>query len=169
MFYIPVDEIQSRQAAVARPDAPRAGRRRREGRRGDAVTAMLHTAVGHVLALNPLDSTSLLTSLGVLGVFLVIFAETGLLIGSSCSPPPRARCSARRPATGSGSTAGGQCWRAAAASTSRPGPPAPRNCSPATGTAKPSCWPASSRSCAPSSTPWQAPWTSLPPCSPAGR
>src|SRR6266702_3669898 len=102
MFYIPVDEIQSRQAAVARPDAPRAGRRRREGRRGDAVTAMLHTAVGHVLALNPLDSTSLLTSLGVLGVFLVIFAETGLLIGSSCpatrccSPPGRKNRSAGR-------------------------------------------------------------------------
>ena len=35
----------------------------------------------HVLALNPLDSTSLLSSLGALGVFLVLFAETGLLIG----------------------------------------------------------------------------------------
>jgi membrane-associated protein len=33
------------------------------------------------LALNPLDATSLLTSLGVLGVFVVLFAETGLLIG----------------------------------------------------------------------------------------
>jgi len=33
------------------------------------------------LALNPLDATSLLTSLGVLGVFIVLFAETGLLIG----------------------------------------------------------------------------------------
>ena len=32
-------------------------------------------------ALNPLSSTSLLTSLGTLGVFLVMFAETGLLIG----------------------------------------------------------------------------------------
>jgi membrane-associated protein len=47
------------------------------------VTAMLHAAGAgtHVLALNPLDSTSLLTSLGALGVFLVLFAETGLLIG----------------------------------------------------------------------------------------
>ena len=34
-----------------------------------------------VLALNPLDSTSWLASLGALGVFLVLFAETGLLIG----------------------------------------------------------------------------------------
>lgn len=33
------------------------------------------------LALNPLDPHSLLTSLGVLGVFLVLFAETGLLVG----------------------------------------------------------------------------------------
>ena len=36
---------------------------------------------GHVLAFNPLDSTSWLASLGALGVFLVLFAETGLLIG----------------------------------------------------------------------------------------
>ncbi len=34
-----------------------------------------------VAALNPLSSTSLLASLGALGVFLVMFAETGLLIG----------------------------------------------------------------------------------------
>ncbi|HEX3490719.1 MAG TPA: DedA family protein, partial [Streptosporangiaceae bacterium] len=34
-----------------------------------------------VVALNPLSSTSLLTSLGALGVFLVLFAETGLLVG----------------------------------------------------------------------------------------
>ena len=32
-------------------------------------------------ALNPLSSTSVLASLGALGVFLVLFAETGLLIG----------------------------------------------------------------------------------------
>jgi membrane-associated protein len=32
-------------------------------------------------ALNPLDATSLLQTLGALGVFLVLFAETGLLIG----------------------------------------------------------------------------------------
>jgi membrane-associated protein len=36
--------------------------------------------VTHV-ALNPLDARSLLTGFGVLGVFLVMFAETGLLIG----------------------------------------------------------------------------------------
>jgi membrane-associated protein len=39
--------------------------------------AGLHPAV----ALNPLSSTSLLASLGGLGVFLALFAETGLLIG----------------------------------------------------------------------------------------
>ncbi|MGZ4657456.1 MAG: DedA family protein [Blastococcus sp.] len=33
------------------------------------------------LALNPLDPHSLLSALGALGVFLVLFAETGLLIG----------------------------------------------------------------------------------------
>jgi len=33
------------------------------------------------VALNPLDATSVLSSLGTLGVFLVLFAETGLLIG----------------------------------------------------------------------------------------
>ena len=38
-------------------------------------------AGAHVLALNPLDSTSWLSSLGAFGVFLVLFAETGLLIG----------------------------------------------------------------------------------------
>jgi membrane-associated protein len=43
---------------------------------------MLHLAVAHAeVALNPLSSTSLLASLGALGVFLVLFAETGLLIG----------------------------------------------------------------------------------------
>ena len=34
-----------------------------------------------VTALNPLSSTSLLASLGAFGVFLALFAETGLLIG----------------------------------------------------------------------------------------
>jgi len=43
---------------------------------------MLHLAGAHAdIALNPLSSTSLLASLGALGVFLVLFAETGLLIG----------------------------------------------------------------------------------------
>jgi len=48
-----------------------------------ATHAVSHAAGtgGHVLALNPLDSTSWLSSLGALGVFLVLFAETGLLIG----------------------------------------------------------------------------------------
>lgn len=32
-------------------------------------------------ALNPLDATSLLTTLGTAGIFLVLFAETGLLVG----------------------------------------------------------------------------------------
>ncbi len=43
---------------------------------------MLHLAGTHAeIALNPLSSTSLLASLGALGVFLALFAETGLLIG----------------------------------------------------------------------------------------
>lgn len=43
---------------------------------------MHHLAGTHlVAALNPLSSTSLLASLGALGVFVVLFAETGLLIG----------------------------------------------------------------------------------------
>jgi membrane-associated protein len=43
---------------------------------------MLYPHAAHlVAALNPLSSTSLLTSLGALGVFLVLFAETGLLVG----------------------------------------------------------------------------------------
>jgi membrane-associated protein len=43
---------------------------------------MLHLAGAYaVIALNPLSSTSLLASLGALGIFLALFAETGLLIG----------------------------------------------------------------------------------------
>lgn len=37
--------------------------------------------MGQPLALNPLDAHSLLSSLGTFGVFLVLFAETGLLVG----------------------------------------------------------------------------------------
>ncbi|HUZ53532.1 MAG TPA: DedA family protein [Streptosporangiaceae bacterium] len=44
--------------------------------------AMLQLAGLHpAVALNPLSSISLLASLGALGVFLALFAETGLLIG----------------------------------------------------------------------------------------
>lgn len=48
-----------------------------------ALLSTLHaTAAGiHLETLNPLSATSWLTSLGALGVFLVLFAETGLLIG----------------------------------------------------------------------------------------
>ena len=41
----------------------------------------MRDVLGSALALNPLDPSSLLSSLGVLGVFLVLFAETGLLVG----------------------------------------------------------------------------------------
>jgi membrane-associated protein len=41
----------------------------------------MHDVLGGALALNPLDPSSLLSGLGALGVFLVLFAETGLLIG----------------------------------------------------------------------------------------
>ena len=43
---------------------------------GDVTAEAIHT-----LALNPLDATAWLSKLGALGVFLVLFAETGLLIG----------------------------------------------------------------------------------------
>jgi membrane-associated protein len=35
----------------------------------------------HTLALNPLDATSLIEAFGAIGIFVIIFAETGLLIG----------------------------------------------------------------------------------------
>jgi membrane-associated protein len=35
----------------------------------------------HVLALNPLSASELLTSFGTIGILVVLFAETGLLIG----------------------------------------------------------------------------------------
>jgi membrane-associated protein len=51
------------------------------------VTPVAATQEGHLVrlaavsALNVLDPQSLLANLGALGVFLVLFAETGLLIG----------------------------------------------------------------------------------------
>ena len=41
----------------------------------------MHEALGGVEALNALDPRSLLSGLGPLGVFLALFAETGLLVG----------------------------------------------------------------------------------------
>jgi membrane-associated protein len=41
----------------------------------------MHITLAGVQVLNALDPSSLLSSLGALGVFLVLFAETGLLIG----------------------------------------------------------------------------------------
>jgi membrane-associated protein len=41
----------------------------------------LVSASASILAFNPLDAHSLLASVGTFGLFLVIFAETGLLIG----------------------------------------------------------------------------------------
>jgi membrane-associated protein len=41
----------------------------------------MQSAAMSMLALNPLDPHSLLSTLGAFGVFLVLFAETGLLIG----------------------------------------------------------------------------------------
>jgi membrane-associated protein len=48
-----------------------------------ALLFPLHDAItdSHVLAFNPLSATSWLSGLGALGVFLALFAETGLLIG----------------------------------------------------------------------------------------
>jgi membrane-associated protein len=41
----------------------------------------MHLGDVTTLALNPLDARSLLSSAGALGVFVVLFAETGLLVG----------------------------------------------------------------------------------------
>jgi membrane-associated protein len=41
----------------------------------------LVSASASILAFNPLDAHSLLSSIGTFGLFLVVFAETGLLIG----------------------------------------------------------------------------------------
>ncbi|HTJ39145.1 MAG TPA: DedA family protein [Dactylosporangium sp.] len=38
-------------------------------------------AVGDLLALNPLDAKGLLSTFGVIGVWLIMFVETGLLVG----------------------------------------------------------------------------------------
>ncbi len=37
--------------------------------------------ITQVVALNPLDAKSLITSFGLIGIFAILFAETGLLIG----------------------------------------------------------------------------------------
>lgn len=41
----------------------------------------LVTAIAQVSALNPLDANSLITAFGLAGVFVILFAETGLLVG----------------------------------------------------------------------------------------
>lgn len=65
-----------------RINAPHRRRVGTRARRGTPLPLLSITAgLPQVLALNPLDATSLLTSLGTLGVFAVLFAETGLLIG----------------------------------------------------------------------------------------
>jgi membrane-associated protein len=46
----------------------------------DFLAAMPHAAA-HVVALNPLDARSMITSFGLAGIFAILFAETGLLIG----------------------------------------------------------------------------------------
>ena len=70
---------------------------------------MLSQGAAHfVTALNPLSSTSVLASLGAFGVFLALFAETGLLIGFFlpgdsllftagllCTATARTRCTCR--------------------------------------------------------------------------
>jgi len=49
--------------------------RARDKPRGSALSA------GNLYAVNPLDAHSLLSSFGTIGIFLVLFAETGLLVG----------------------------------------------------------------------------------------
>ncbi len=52
------------------------------------LVALAHADVGaalasqpHVVALNVLDARSLITTFGLIGIFVILFAETGLLIG----------------------------------------------------------------------------------------
>jgi membrane-associated protein len=51
------------------------------GHHAGAAHAAVHAAAAHVAALNPLDARSLISSFGLAGVFVILFAETGLLIG----------------------------------------------------------------------------------------
>src|SRR5258707_5528807 len=76
----PLPEIKGNTRSFPRSTGSRLLRNRRNQRPLEETPAMLHLAGTHV-ALNPLSSTSLLASLGALGVFLALFAETGLLIG----------------------------------------------------------------------------------------
>lgn len=64
-------------AQEPRPARAAAGTPGPAGDRRDAV----HSLARVHLALNPLDSRSLIETLGLLGVLAVVFAETGLLVG----------------------------------------------------------------------------------------
>ena len=127
------------------------------------------------VALNPLSSTSLLASLGALGVFLALFAETGLLIGFFlpgdsllftagllCATTSSGKVHLSLPlvllAAAGGALLGAQTGfvigrkggvrgSAGPRTSSCSGPPSGlRTCCRGTGTARPSCWPGSSRS-----------------------
>src|SRR5258706_9257362 len=76
----PLPEIKRNTRSFPRSTGSRLLRNRRYQRPLEEMPAVLHLAGPHV-ALNPLSSASLLASLGALGVFLALFAETGLLIG----------------------------------------------------------------------------------------
>ena len=52
----------------------------------------MHLASTSVEALNVLDPRSLLSGLGALGVFLVLFAETGLLCATAATAPLHLSC-----------------------------------------------------------------------------
>lgn len=137
-----------------------------------------------LLAVNVLDAGSLLTAFGALGVAVVLFAETGLLVGfflpgdsllftagllcvpggQGCTclfrrfslPRSAGRSPELRWGTGSAAGAAGRSSPAAGPGTCTREPNAPRSCWSATGTPKPSSSHASSPSSAPSSIPWPA-------------
>ena len=46
-----------------------------------AATNVVIEAAAHTVALNPLDARSMITTFGLAGIFAILFAETGLLIG----------------------------------------------------------------------------------------
>jgi membrane protein YqaA with SNARE-associated domain len=161
---------------------------------GRPVTAILH-AMSSAHAASLMDPGWWLGSLGAIGIFAVLFAETGLFVGfflpgdsllftagALCAATP-ARLSpvwvllAAFAGAVCGAQAGYLIGRRAGVALNR-STRIPHLSRAATrggrmlsrfGVGRTWSWPASSRSCAPSSTPWPAPSTSRCASSPSGR
>lgn len=139
------------------------------------AASQLGSQLGSELAVNILSAQSLLAAFGVLGVGVVMFAETGLLIGFflpgdsllftagllctgsghgglKLSLGPLLVCAAVGALVSSqcgyliGRKAGGALLARSGSPRLHEGPSAPRSCWSGTATRRRSCWPASSRS-----------------------